>query len=492
MSAKTEKPVLWTAEEAAIAVGAGPSPEEAWCATGVSIDSRTVAPGDLFVALRGPSFDGHDFLEQAFARGAVAAVVSPGGSSSVPVGGGRLRVADTLGALEDLGRAALTRARTRSRAKVIAVTGSVGKTGTKAALAACLGDQAPTYATEGNLNNHWGVPLSLARLPAECRYGVFELGMNHAGEIGPLARLVRPDVGVITTIEPAHMEFFASLEAVADAKAELFEGMTASGVAVLNRDNGQFERLAAAARTWGVTDIRDFGGYDENRESWGRQSSIDAAGSLVTARIGGIPLSYRLSSPGCHWVMNSLAVLLAVQAVGADLSRAADSLGRIVPVKGRGDRRRLPLSRGSFILIDESYNASPSAMTAAFQVLAETDPGAGGRRIAVLGDMLELGERADAYHVGLAGSLERAGIQLVFGCGPHTAALMAHLPAGVRGGWAEDSAGLAPLVADVIQDGDVVLVKGSAGSRMTRVVTALAGIAQDRALVSAASAVVAG
>ncbi len=488
MRAVNDKPVLWTAAEVAGAVRSQGG-AVSWCATGVSIDSRTVVPGDLFVALEGPTFDGHDFLEEAFGKGAVAALVSRPPQS---VGNPLVIVDDTMKALEALGQAA----RARSQATVIAITGSVGKTGTKAALAQCLGEQAPTYATEGNLNNHWGVPLSLARLPADCRYGVFELGMNHAGEIGPLARQVRPDVGVITNIQPAHMEFFGSLDEVADAKAELFQGMATSGIAVLNRDNGQFERLAASAAAHGIQDIRDFGGYREDRPTWGLPSSADPTGSLVTAKINGTSLSYRISLPGRHWVNNSLAVLSAVQAAGADLQAAARSLGRLVPVKGRGSRRHLPLTHGSFTLIDESYNASPAAMTAAFQVLADTDPGAGGRRIAVLGDMLELGEQSDAYHAALAEPLAESRVDLVFGCGRHTAALMPGLPAAIRGAWTEDSTGLAPLVAGAVRSGDVVLVKGSAGSRMARVVAALAGVTGEAlsasASASAASAVAAG
>jgi UDP-N-acetylmuramoyl-tripeptide--D-alanyl-D-alanine ligase len=487
------RPVLWTAGDAAAAVGGDgglPGHETAvggagglgpWQATGVSIDSRTVTPGDLFVALRGPSFDGHDFVARAFAAGAVAALVSRQPPGLTASDGALLMVPDTLTALADLGRAA----RARSRARVIAVTGSVGKTGVKEALATCLAGQGATYATAGNLNNHWGVPLSLSRLPASCRFAVFELGMNHAGEIGPLARLVRPDVGVITTIEPAHMEFFASLAAVADAKAELFEGMTASGIAVLNRDNGQFERLAAAARFRGIGAIRGFGGHP-GAEARVLECAMDADGSVVVAEIRGEPVTYRVSLPGRHWVINSLAVLLAAEAAGADLSTAAGCLGHLAPVRGRGSRRRFPLTQGSFTLIDESYNASPAAMVAAFQVLAQTDPESHGRRIAVLGDMLELGEQADAFHAGLAGPLTAAGADLVFCCGPHSAALLPHLPAARRGGWTADSAGLAPLVAAAVRDGDVVLVKGSAGSRMARVVAALAGLAGEAGPVPAA------
>jgi UDP-N-acetylmuramoyl-tripeptide--D-alanyl-D-alanine ligase len=481
MSAQGSRPVVWTAAQAASAVG-HPQESVPWQATGVAIDSRTVEPGDLFVALKGPNFDGHDFVPQAFAAGAAAALVArkPAGlPETLPL----LPVADTLTALQDLGQAA----RRRSQARIIAVTGSVGKTGTKEALAACLSAQAACHATAGSLNNHWGVPLSLARLTPECRYAVFELGMNHAGEIGPLARLVRPDVGVITTIEPAHMAFFTSLEAVADAKAELFEGMGADGVALLNRDNGQFDRLQAAARASRVGDIRCFGSA-AGADARLIECTLHATSSDVTAVISGVRLQYTLSLPGRHWVNNSLAVLLAVQAAGADVPAAALTLGSLVPVKGRGTRRLIALAQGRLTLIDESYNASPAAMEAAFQVLGRTGPGPGGRRIAALGDMLELGDRAEVYHAGLAGPLLAAGIDLVFCCGSHMGALFHSLPSRSRGGFASDSTGLAPMVAASVRGGDVVLVKGSAGSKMARVTAALVDLEGDAARPAASTA----
>ncbi len=481
MSGGTSAHYLWTAQEAVAATG-GRS-DRPWQAGGVSIDSRTVTPGDLFVALQGPNFDGHDFVAKAFAAGAAAVMVArrPDGlAPNLPV----LEVADTLAALEALGR----HARERSRAKVIAVTGSVGKTGTKEALLKCLAAEGPSYATQGSLNNHWGVPLSLARLPADCRFAVFELGMNHAGEIGPLSRLVRPDVGVITTIEPAHMEFFASLEAIADAKAELFEGVVADGCAVLNRDNGQFGRLLAAARGSGLANVKSFGA-DPRADARILECSVHATCSVVTVQIAGERLHYCVSLPGRHWVSNSLAVLLAVQAVGADLHGAARVLGQLAPVKGRGTRKRIHLNQGSFTLIDESYNASPAAMAAAFQVLGETDPGAGGRRIAVLGDMRELGARSDAYHAALAEPLTEAGVDLVFCAGEHMAALFQRLPHGARGGWAETSVGLIPMVIEAVRGGDVVLIKGSAGSKMAPLVSALTDLesADERSAVPAAA-----
>lgn len=485
MSLDTSSPVLWTAGDAAAATGGRNT--QPWQATGVSIDSRSAGPGDLFVALRGPSFDGHAFVAQALANGAAAVVIDhrPDGiGDDWPL----LEVKDTFAALQDLGRFA----RARAQAKVVAVTGSVGKTGTKEALVRCLAAQASAYATQGSLNNHWGVPLSLARLPATAAYGVFELGMNHAGEIGPLSRQVRPDAGIITTIEPAHLEFFASVDAIADAKAELFEGMAAGAPAILNGDNAQYGRLRAAARAAGLDHIWSFG-HDSRAKAHVLDCSTHATCSVVNAEILGERVHFCVSLPGAHWVMNSLAVLLAVKAVGADVHAAARTLGQLTPVKGRGTRQRVRLAQGAFTLIDESYNASPAAMEAAFSVLAATDPGAGGRRMVALGDMRELGERSDALHAGLAPPLQAAGADLVFCCGAHMSALFHALPAAMRGAHADDSATLAAIMAEAARPGDVVLVKGSAGSRMGAVVQALAGLdrgdaAADR---TAAAAVVA-
>ncbi|WP_247892100.1 UDP-N-acetylmuramoylalanyl-D-glutamyl-2,6-diaminopimelate--D-alanyl-D-alanine ligase [Azospirillum sp. Sh1] len=471
----TDKTVLWTAEDAAAATGgrlAGPS---AWTATGVTIDSRKVAPGDLFVAIRGPNFDGHAFVGAALAAGAAAALVDhlPDG---LPADAPLLIVpVDTLEAMAALGKVA----RARCGARFVGVTGSVGKTGTKETLRHVLSAQGSTYATEGSLNNHWGVPLSLARLPADCAYGVFELGMNHAGELGPLSRQVKPHVAIITTVEAAHLEFFSGVEAIADAKAEIFEGLDADGVAVLNRDNGQYARLAAAARRHGLTDIWSFGAHEE-ADARLVDCSLHATCSAVTAVIRGERLQYCLSLPGKHWVMNSLAVLLAVKALGADVAAAARSLSSLQPVKGRGTRKRIQLPQGAFTLIDESYNASPAAMTATLEVLGKIDPGAGGRRIAVLGDMRELGDRADALHIALAEPLRAAQVDAVYACGPHMKALFDRLPATMRGAWTETSVELAPIVTGTVKGGDVIMVKGSLGSRTGLIVDALAALDSGR------------
>jgi UDP-N-acetylmuramoyl-tripeptide--D-alanyl-D-alanine ligase len=438
-----------------------------WQAEGVSIDSRSLKPGELFVALQGPSFDGHDFIAAALAKGAVAALAHRQ-AEGLPAAAPLLLVEDTLAALTGLGRAG----RARSRARIVGVTGSVGKTGTKEALRLALSTQRETYANEGSLNNHWGVPLSLARLPRETPLGVFELGMNHAGELGPLSRMVRPDVAVITTIEPAHLEFFDSVEAIADAKAEIFEGMSARGTAVLNQDNPYFDRLAAHARRRGLARILGFGEHPGAAVRL-LDCRLEATCSDVSVEVLGRHLDYRLGAPGRHWVQNSLAVLAAVAALDLDAGLAAGALAALTPPKGRGQRRQIHLAGGSLELIDESYNASPAAMRAAFAVLAMARPGLRGRRIAVLGDMRELGPEATELHAALAPAIVESAIDLVLTCGPLMQALQSALPRAKRGAHAGDSQTLVPAVLATLRAGDVVLIKGSLGTRMAPIVEAL-------------------
>ncbi|MFQ5953911.1 MAG: UDP-N-acetylmuramoylalanyl-D-glutamyl-2,6-diaminopimelate--D-alanyl-D-alanine ligase [Kiloniellales bacterium] len=460
------KPALWTSEQAAAATGGKITAP--WAAVGVSIDSRSIAPGELFVALKGPNFDGHDFAAQALARGAAAAMVSRR-PRAVAEAAPLLEVDDTMTGLEALARGG----RERVRATIIGVTGSVGKTGTKEALRLALEGQGPTYASEGNLNNQWGVPLSLARMPAHAAYGVFEIAMSHPGEIAPLARMVRPDIAVITAVEPVHLAFFDSVDEIADAKAEMFDGMTPAGIAVLNRDNRYFSRLRVAAA--GLSRVIGFGAHPE-AEVRLVDCTLEAAGSAVTASLAGRTVDYRLALPGRHNVLNSLAVLAAVWAAGADPAVAAEALARLEPLEGRGQQSRLWLPEGSFELIDESYNASPASMVAALRVLAASGPGPAGRRIAVLGDMLELGRASGDMHRALArdiAELPEGGIDLVFTAGADMARLHAALPAAMRADHAPDSAALAPLVAAAVRPGDVVMVKGSLGSRMAVVVAAL-------------------
>ncbi|HKF72426.1 MAG TPA: UDP-N-acetylmuramoylalanyl-D-glutamyl-2,6-diaminopimelate--D-alanyl-D-alanine ligase [Stellaceae bacterium] len=465
---------LWTAAEIVAATGgAGPV---GWSASGVSIDSRTVTAGDLFVALAGPSFDGHDFVADALKRGAAGALVSrkpEGLSADAPL----ILVPDTLAALTELGRAG----RARSRARVIAVTGSVGKTGSKEALRRSLERQGKTVASVASLNNHWGVPLSLARMPADTAYGVFEIGMNHPGEIAALTRLARPDIALITTISPAHLGFFSSVEAIADAKAEIFQGMPRDGVAVLNRDNPQFERLSAAARACGVTHALGFGGHADASVRL-IDCHLYSTASAVSAMVVDEIVDYCVSLPGRHWVINSLAVMAAVKAAGADISIAAAAMGSLEALDGRGRRHRIAVAGGEADLVDESYNANPDSMRAALAVLGAIQPRTGGRRIAVLGDMLELGDAASQLHAELAQPLLAAGVDVVFTVGREMENLDRALPAARRGGHAATSAELVPALAAALRSGDVVMIKGSLGSRMAEIVKPLLKGVREAAL----------
>lgn len=469
---------LWTAAEAAKASGAEAAGD--WQANGVSIDSRTTVPGDLFVALKGPRFDGHDFVAEALAKGASAALVErvPGG---VPENAPLLRVESSLGALNGLA----TAARARTKGRILAVTGSVGKTGTKEMLRRMLEDQAPTTGSAESFNNHIGVPLSLVRMPEESAFGVFEVGMNHPGEITPLARLLRPHAAVVTAVEAAHLDAFPSLEAIADAKAEIFDGMDKGGIAILNRDNPQFARLAEAARARGIERIVGFG---KSPEAQARllELVLRPDGSEVRAEIGGRELAYTLGLPGAHWAMNSVAALAAVDGLEADPARAARRLHEMKPLTGRGERHPIALADGAFVLIDESYNASPASMRAALELLEGTPLGRGGRRVAVLGEMLELGTQAAAFHAALAEPA--AGVDLVFTAGNHMRQLYDALPPERRGGHGAASTDLIPLVREAVRSGDVVMVKGSAASRMGLIVEALRALPAETDSIAAARA----
>jgi UDP-N-acetylmuramoyl-tripeptide--D-alanyl-D-alanine ligase len=455
---------LWTADEVARALKPV-AMSGAFEASGVTFDSRAVGTGDLFFALSGETTDGHGFVADALARGAAAAVIS----RDVPGARGNLvRVADTMMALHDLGRAG----RKRSRARIASVTGSVGKTSTKDALRVLLSAQAPTSASTASFNNHVGVPISLARLPREAAYGVFEIGMNHPGEIEPLARLVEAHVGIVTNVEPAHIGYMGSEEAIADEKAALFAGMQPDAVAVLNRDNRHYERLATSARRFGVKRIVGFG-KNEAAEARLLACNLHDSGSDVVALIHGRRIEYRLGAAGEHWVLNSLAALAVVEALGADLSKAAATLAEVKASPGRGARRRLAFGSGTIELLDESYNANPASMRAMLAVLARTEPAPGGRRVLAMGDMRELGDDADRYHEGLADAVAQSGAAAVFLCGPHMEALWQRLAAGQRGTYRPDSAALAPDVAGALRAGDVIAIKGSLGSKMKNVVDAV-------------------
>lgn len=461
---------LWTAKDAAAATGGTTS--GAWTANGVSIDSRSVAKGDLFVALQGPNFDGHDYVKQALEKGASAALVHRAMPDCDSYHDRLLVVKDTFLALQNLA----TAARARTDARIIAVTGSVGKTGTKEALKLGLSILGKTHASEGNLNNHWGVPLSLARMPADTKFGIFELGMNHAGEIAPLSKLVRPHAAIITTVEAAHLEFFKSVAEIADEKAAIMAGLEPAGTVILPRDNPHYARLSAAVKTYKIENVVPFGTAGDSKASlvaW----SLTPDGTQVAAEFEGRRIMYDMIVSGRHWALNSIAALAAVNAIGADYHLAAGALAKLAAPVGRGARTRVTIDGGAFVVIDESYNASPAAVRVLAETLAQMHQPVGGTRggrlIMVLGDMLELGAAAPALHADLAESFKLADIHLVFTAGTLMKNLHDALPAAMRGGHAPDSKALAPMVIDAVRPGDVVAVKGSHSSHMDVVVDAL-------------------
>lgn len=459
---------LWTVEAMARAMGAERHGALPHGVSGLSIDTRTMEPGEAFFAIRGEHRDGHDFVEAALAAGAGLAVVASDRRHVLPKDAPLLAVPDVLEGLRALARAA----RERCRARFIGVTGSVGKTGTKEALRLALSASGETHASAASYNNHWGVPLSLARCPASASFAVLEMGMNHAGEIEPLSRLVRPHVAIVTTVEPVHLEFFASVEAIADAKAEIFSGIEPGGAAVINRDNVHFERLRRRAREAGVARIVTFG---EHAEADARlvKFALQPESSTVHANIFGAEVVYKLGAPGRHVVFNSLAVLAAACLAGADLALSALELAKLAPASGRGARLTLDLPGGTALLIDESYNANPASMRAALALLGQAPIGGRGRRIAVLGEMLELGPQGPDLHRGLCEPILENAIDLVFCAGPLYRGLWEALPSERRGGYAVDSVALEAEVLGAVRAGDAIMVKGSLGSRMALIVKAL-------------------
>jgi UDP-N-acetylmuramoyl-tripeptide--D-alanyl-D-alanine ligase len=459
---------LWTSSAMAEAMAASVNGALPAAVSGLSIDSRTIAPGEAYFAIKGDIHDGHDFVAAALKAGAALAVVEAAQRAKFASDAPLLVVDDVLAGLVDLAHAA----RTRLHAQVIAVTGSVGKTSTKEALRRVLGAQGETHASAASFNNHWGVPLSLARCPASVRFAIFEIGMNHSGEIEPLVKMVRPQVAIITTVEPVHLEFFAGVEAIADAKAEIFEGVEPGGAVVLNRDNPQFARLQKRAKKLGISRIVSFG-VDTKSDARLLDVSLHAACSAVHANILGHDVTYKLGMPGRHMAMNSLAVLAAASLAGADLALAALSLSRIEPAAGRGVRRVLEVPGGEATLIDESYNANPASMAAALNVLGRAAIGPHGRRIAVLGDMLELGPTSPALHRGLIDAVKSNHIDLVYCCGPLMRHLWDALSMGRRGGYAETAADLEAQAVAAIRAGDAIMIKGSLGSKMKTIVNAL-------------------
>ncbi|APE43047.1 UDP-N-acetylmuramoyl-tripeptide--D-alanyl-D-alanine ligase [Sulfitobacter alexandrii] len=463
---------LWTAAQAATATGGRAVGD--WSCDGVSIDTRTIEAGDLFVALKDVR-DGHDFVAQALEKGAGAALVSrvpDGVAKNAPL----LIVEDVLQALERLGQAA----RARTQARVVAVTGSVGKTSTKEMLLAMLGDQGRTHASVASYNNHWGVPLTLARMPADTEFAVIEIGMNHPGEIAPLARMAQADVAMVTTVAAAHLEAFENLAGIAVEKASIFEGVKPGGWAVLNADIEHAAILMAKAVDCRLRDL-EFGVHGHHFKLLDVQVQADT--TVVQASHEGAPILFKIASPGRHFAMNGLGALAVCHALGVDMALAAQSLGRWQPYRGRGVREVIVLdpvdTHMTLALIDDSYNANPTSMAAALAVLAgaEVTHDIGrvskGRRIAILGDMKELGTGAEALHAGLAGLETTRALDVVHCVGPLMRALYDVLPDHQRGAWTETAAELLPDLRGLLDSGDVVLVKGSLSTRLGTIVDAI-------------------
>ena len=437
--------------------------------TGISIDSRTLQRGDAFFAISGDQFDGHDFATAAIKAGASVLVVSEGklpalGRLTTP----KIVVPDVLAALGKLGQAA----RARTNARIIAVTGSNGKTSTKEALRHVLSASGTVHAADKSFNNHWGVPLTLARMPAEVDFGVFEIGMNHPGEIRTLVKMVRPHIAIITMVGAAHLGFFRDLDEIAEAKAEIFEGLEIEGTALVNRDDPRFSLLSNLARAKGHGNIKSFG---ENPQSDIRLRDAELFGdrSEIAVSVNGRDVVATVGAPGRHIVQNVLAVLSAADLAGADLEKAASALASLKAEQGRGRRHVLPVDDGTAVLIDESFNANPASMQAALSLLGATQPGTGGRRIAVLGDMLELGAQSPDLHAALAEHIAAARADAVFLGGPDMRRLAEALPADFPKVYAENATELTPLVLDAIRSGDVVMVKSSKGIGFSKIVDAM-------------------
>ncbi len=471
---------LWTSSDAVEATGGSCS--QAWDATGVSIDTRTLQPGDLFVALKDQR-DGHDFVASALANGAAAALVSrvpDGVNADAPL----LLVEDVLAALEDLAVAA----RKRTDAKVVAVTGSVGKTSTKEMLRVTLSAQGKTHAAEASYNNHWGVPLTLARMPADTEYAVVEIGMSAPREIAPLAKLARPDVAIVTTVAAAHLEAFDDLDGIAREKGSIFEGLKKGGAALWNCDVATAGTLAKAAAE-SAADRRMCFGAAKKADIRLIDVHVSEATTVAETSILGQKAVFRLMSPGAHFALNGVAALAAAVELGANLALSVQGIATWAPPAGRGTAERLaldPVEDWWAKLIDDAFNANPTSMAAAFDVLAVTEPFANaereaqGRRIAILGDMLELGPDEQALHAGLAEHPSMDAIDRVDCVGPRMKALWQALPVEKRGHWSATAEEMAAMAHTLVDAGDVVLVKGSKGSRVSKVVDAMRQLGQGR------------
>ena len=471
---------LWTSADAVAATGG--TSAAVWQADGVSIDTRTLRPGDLFVALKDVR-DGHDFVGQALAKGAAAALVThrpEGVAADAPL----LIVPDVLQALEQLGRFA----RARTSARVVGITGSVGKTSTKEMLRAILGGQGRVHAAEASYNNHWGVPLTLARMPADADFAVIEIGMNHPGEIAPLSRMARPHVVMITIVAPAHLEAFDSVEGIAHEKASIIDGLEPGGVAVLNADIATTPILTVKAASVSAKTVL-FGVSAAAAYRMDSAQITDDA-TVVRATCNGAPVLFKVRTPGKHFALNALGALAVAEALGCDPTIAACDVGNWQPPAGRGTRETIvldPVEETSFQLIDDAFNANPASMAASLDVLIAAQPENGvgrvgqGRRIAILGDMLELGPTEAALHAAIADHPGLGAVHTIHCVGPRMRALHAALPRSQRGEWVETAAELAAHARQLVDAGDIVLVKGSKGSKVSLVVDGLRKMGQGTA-----------
>ncbi len=461
--------LLWTSEALVAAMSGRPVGSMPQGVTGISIDTRTLQPGEAFFAIKGDRFDGHDFATAAIKAGAALLVVA---ESKLPalgrLGTPMIVVPDVMAALEMAGVAA----RARSKARVIAVTGSAGKTTTKEMLRTALSAVGRVHASDKSFNNHWGVPLTLSRLPADADYAVFEVGMNHAGEISQLIRQVRPHIAIVTMIAAAHLGNFKSLDDIAHAKAEIFEGVVKGGHALINRDDQRWKLLDKAARDAGIVNVWGFGQHARATFRLVR-SELGPDFSDVVARLAGEEIELRLGAPGRHMVQNTLAVLGAAYLAGADMKKASAALSGVRAEKGRGQRHVLTRAGGTVTVIDESYNANPASMRAAIEMLAGVAPEGEGRRIAVLGDMLELGDHSQKLHAGLAEAVEAAGVDLALLAGPEMLALKAKLEGKVAVEHFENAGALGDRLTADVRAGDVIMVKSSNGMGFSKVVDAL-------------------
>ncbi len=470
---------LWSSIEAIKATGG--TCTVSWNAEGISIDTRTVQPGDLFIALKDQR-DGHEFVEEAFAKGAAAALVSyrpRNVSPDAPL----LIVENVLEGLNALARTA----RSRTNAKIIGVTGSVGKTSTKDMLKTVLEFQGLTHASVESYNNHWGVPLSLARMPLDTEFGIFEIGMNHPGEIAPLSRIVQPHVSLITTVAPAHVEAFNGIEEIAVEKAAIFSGLVNNGVAILPADAGTIDILVQAALRQSCTII----GFGEKADAY-RLVAVEAHTdvTVIQAQFRGTPAVLKLNAFGRHFAKNAMGVIAAVEALSADPGRAAVDLFQWRPLAGRGRCEVISFdfdkTTKDFVLIDDAYNANPASMAAALETLSNMVPSLNNsgknklRKVAILGDMHELGINEKSYHVSLAENLDLRSLDIVHCIGPRMRACYDTLPIDIRGEWAETAKEFKMILPSLIVVGDIVLVKGSLGSNVSTIVEMIRTLGQRK------------